>query len=82
MSYCVYLVLQFLYDPLQLLPLGGVNVLALLHHVPGQLGHVCGRLEVLAQLDPLPLPLLSIARDRQGISSRVALHTLDILNKT
>lgn len=58
--------LQLLDDPLQLIPLGGMHVLALLHHVPGQLGHVCGRLEVLAELDPLPLPLLRVAKDRWG----------------
>lgn len=50
--------LQVLYDPFQLLPLGGVHVLALLHHISGQLRHVRRRLQVLPKLDPLPLALL------------------------
>ena len=71
--------LQLLYDPLQLLPFGGVDVLALLHHVPGQLVHVSRGLEVLAELDALPFPFLLFIRDekKEGISqSSVALFLL------
>lgn len=56
--------LQVLYDPFQLVPLGGVHVLALLHHVPGQLRHVRRRLQVLPKLDPLPLTLLQAAEQQ------------------
>lgn len=66
--------LQLLYDPLQLIPLGGMHILALLHHVPGQLGYVCGGLEVLAELDALPLPFLRIAEDKRGSVPEVMLH--------
>lgn len=60
--------LQLLYDPLQIIPLRGMHVLALAHDVAGQLGHIGRGLEVFSELDPFPLPLLSPTRnDRPNV---------------
>ena len=42
-----------------------MHVLALLHNVSGELRHVRRRLEILPELDPLPLALLLVRRRRK-----------------